>query len=1226
MLRAVNLLLVFLVACGGRGTANQSLSLPQETKFTARLPAAAFVDQLDDRERREQMRDWAVLATLAYNGATPEQAAAATYQMPPVRLPYLDELYKFTYGRGRRAYDGDRVLLFVDEDDPDRVATIGRLADQVRMELGEIPRSAVIYVVDDRRNTGALHITRSDIIEGTRLFSPEYGYVTGEASSAAELVAWLSKTDDLSTVRIERGELVLGGRRFAASRTEGVTIDDVAALYQATQRIRDRQAKVKTELTELEAKYQAEFWRRMSAQGYYKGRRYDSFEYPRAQEAQRRINEALEKEREADAVAILRRDHGPSEPGFSLDPHWLPGPDAGHPLMLARLQQLAKDPCAEISRIAALAPKLLRDEPDVSRRSGEAWMASYLAEVMSPAEDSARSSAQKPARSSAQNSPATCGWLRDVVNDKIQPLLAALEAASPKEWEEGFGLYYQFRQDLGSSGERLTREQSQAVHEVRTVLHFYEFETGAQCARYDETGGTAVGMTLFYTDLLAKLWESVDYGHSAPLRAVPGFLTSTRVDVSPAFAEELRRLPSTRIWFGPRTDGLSRKAHESTLDLAFIHRFSRVYAAGSDPAKPGKESTPNEPSRLSIGWWDRHFDDIADHEQQYHRQNQIMKWSAVIAAIHEAGNAPTFLADVHVDRTAQFFPWLAAHRAQLRFQEPVPERRTPYNTECVALLESYPFRTAGTTGNISGGVSLAGRDIMEVASTVDTKLPLGQRIVAAAKAEALPMQKLEGRTVSIANEGAARVRSSSGPMNLNRVVAEFEGKAGAPEITVNSQAGKVATITVKPVEGGVQINVRPDLVEHARAAFDLAERRTVLSFEGSPSQIVRSGDALVEIQHVDRTADASGIAVSRETFGGGLRQARAAEPSEVFKQMDSYDWQVVKPGKSALEPPSVQFRKAPPPADAREIPVRGVDGVTTARVAENGEVYFARPTEPSARAGWHGLSDRIEAEEAFRAPIHETVELSAQIAKQPGLATADQLARSGRLEDAAAAFERAMPATPATIEDRVRLALYDIGTRNPAAAKAEIETLAARGHEVSAETRSLLVDGLRNHGQADVAKLVETRLQGKPVPPELSLVADRGRIKVRYVARQIETVEVTDSPEVLEALDELSPPVKYFDQHLLVGREGFEPDFSGPITRLLHDPGLTVREIKVRPFDVAPGVIEDTAKGQQLLQARDPALEKHQGLPANLQRIYVIEPRRCDHSKPRAEQNCADEH
>ncbi|MBC7973501.1 MAG: hypothetical protein H7138_00845 [Myxococcales bacterium] len=117
--------------------ARRSTGVAVGESFTVEPPSARYMRDLDARERREQGRDWAVLATVARLGVTPEQLAAATYELPPARLPYLDELYAFEYGRGRRAYVDDRVLLFRDHDDPDPQATIGRLADRVRMENGD---------------------------------------------------------------------------------------------------------------------------------------------------------------------------------------------------------------------------------------------------------------------------------------------------------------------------------------------------------------------------------------------------------------------------------------------------------------------------------------------------------------------------------------------------------------------------------------------------------------------------------------------------------------------------------------------------------------------------------------------------------------------------------------------------------------------------------------------------------------------------------------------------------------------------------------------------------------------------------------------------------------------------------------------------------------------------------------------------------------------------------
>src|SRR5262249_23387774 len=63
-----------------------------------------------------------------------------------------------------------------------------------------------------------------------------------------------------------------------------------------------------------------------------------------------------------------------------------------------------------------------------------------------------------------------------------------------------------------------------------SLRNSYQF----QAARYDgDLQGTEVGMVLFYTDLLAKLWVSVDY--SAPRDVIADFRTGPDGGVPPIF-------------------------------------------------------------------------------------------------------------------------------------------------------------------------------------------------------------------------------------------------------------------------------------------------------------------------------------------------------------------------------------------------------------------------------------------------------------------------------------------------------------------------------------------------------------------------------------------------------------------------------------------------------------------------------------------------------------------
>ncbi len=1211
MLRATSILIAFTAACTEPGALDQAVTqvaargpgpaapraaahghgpavtrtTDSDAAFTVELPAAAFLNDLDDRERREQLRDWAVFATLAHEGATPEQTAAATYQMPPARLPYLDELYSFSYGRGRRAYFGDRVLLFTDADDPDPTATVGRLADQVRMEIGEIPGSAELYVVEDQRNEATLRITPGVKLAGAQLFSGEYGYVEAAVSDADQLAAWLSRVDDLSRVRIEAGKLLLGGRRFPHSRTEGVTLEDVAAIYQAPGRIHDRKAVAEQELDALNEKYRAEYRRRLVETLTGKS----TTTGDELSQTAKRIKDEIDAEisRSPDAAAIVERASVSNDAGFSLDPRWLPDSDGRHPLMLERLKRLANDPCAEISRIAGLAPKLLGAEPDESRRSGEAWAASDLADAK------------------IDPNPETCTWLRGFIGQRIAPVTTALEAASPQDWREGFGPFEKLRNDLQALRDGLKPLKSDAVGGVLEILSFYKFDTGAQCARYDGIEGTEVGMTLFYTDVLAKLWAGIDYHHSAPLQSVPGFLTMPRVDVSPAFAEEVSL--STRVWFAPRADGWSRTVTTSASDLAFAPRFSRVYAAGSNPAEPGKETVPGEDSRLMIGWWDRHFDEIADHEQQYHRQNEIMKWSATIAVMLETSRAPTFLSSVEVKRTAKFFPWLSAHRDRLRFKEPLPERPTPYSTECIALLQSYPYTTAGMSYSINGGASLAGHEVVATAPSVNSRLPRGQRMSPPRTATPRPHPVPAGRTVSIKDAVAARVRSNDGPMTLGDVSARFGGTAGAPAVTVGSKAGKLVEVGFAPSERGVRINFGNGPVEHARSVIE-DNGGTSISFDGRHERIVAYDGSLIEVTTSDKPRGAPVTVRANDTYPPGWHLAQAADAGDVHRRMDRFPWQIVNQDVLDSELPNIRFTNEPPPDEARAVEVHGLKGITTARVTEDGEVFVARPADRAARDDWYHLHDHVG---AFDLPQDALlIDLKESKDKAVELRLADLAARDGRLEDAARIFERRLPKQPTTDGDKVRAALRDVGLHRASTARDELQALLDDSAKLSPESSTLLIHSFRGHGEVDIATLFEHKQHGEPLPAGVSIVARRGEVGLRYKARRLATTEV----DTAGAMHDAMPFTAYFES-AMVSEGGFEPDFSGPIAHWLNEPRASVHEWKANPNDLdsaaiiefKPKVIVDESTGREYSRARNAGAPGSSSLDPQSFRIYFIQ-------------------
>jgi hypothetical protein len=273
---------------------------------------------------------------------------------------------------------------------------------------------------------------------------------------------------------------------------------------------------------------------------------------------------------------------------------------------------------------------------------------------------------------------------------------------------------------LEAAGKHVQAEKAYGlVSETRDALHeLYQY----QAARYDgNLQGTEVGMTLFYTDLLAKLW-SFDYQGSAP-GGIEDFIPETQIRLSEVFRKELTDYPSTRLWFGPQKQAFQVGSDKN--NLLFDRVATRVFAASSDPLEPGKEVAANAPSSKYLGWWNDHYGEVAEHEPQYQRLNAIMKWSLLISWLGNSNQEGLlgYLAKVPVDRNHRFPEWVQT-QPQLRFQkwDAIAFHTPGYlnsKTETLPILVSEAFNTFPTDFesardrnlegiyHLLGGVSLA---------------------------------------------------------------------------------------------------------------------------------------------------------------------------------------------------------------------------------------------------------------------------------------------------------------------------------------------------------------------------------------------------------------------------------------------------------------------------------------------------------------------------------------
>jgi len=251
------------------------------------------------------------------------------------------------------------------------------------------------------------------------------------------------------------------------------------------------------------------------------------------------------------------------------------------------------------------------------------------------------------------------------------------------------------------------KEENEYLAEFLEIL----YRTNSyQKARYDGMlQNTEIGMTLFYTDLLMKLW-SFDYKDSAPEEYIEGFVSEAHYPISLTYYDNIQNYPSTRSWLGDQEAGYN--FHNRNKTVLFAHCATKIYNASSNDLFPGEEVESNYPSKRFANWWNNHYLQVADYEQEYHKLNQIMKWSVLITWLKSNGKC-TFLDQQTSKKTkAGFDKWYIEHKDNLTCHISIPfldSTKLEQNTECMDLLKSEPFYLFANeyyTYSLSGGVSL----------------------------------------------------------------------------------------------------------------------------------------------------------------------------------------------------------------------------------------------------------------------------------------------------------------------------------------------------------------------------------------------------------------------------------------------------------------------------------------------------------------------------------------
>lgn len=388
------------------------------------------------------------------------------------------------------------------------------------------------------------------------------------------------------------------------------------------------------------------------------------------------------------------------------------------------------------------------------------------------------------------------------------------------------------------------------------LLAFIDSRNGIQCARYDgPLQGTAVGMSLFYTDLLAKLWL-LDYERSAPQGVIPGFkfIQNTAPRVPAQYWAEMNKLNATRVWFGPRAEGYSYSPENREINLS--HISTRVYAAGSDSLHPHAETVPSESNRQIITWWDRHYAALASLEPQFHLQNQIMKWSIVTGLLSEQGMLP-FLATLPVERSHRFDHWYREH-AELRFRGDIrmlEPSKWPSRTECMERLRSYSYEWGGGQRSyIEGGVSLPKAESLlenRLATTLSRPqqrgaIKLQAGLLKSARETLFRLQPAQGKSIVVmATPGPkTRLRGPRGDISAKTLKTQFTQSGSDTVVLVEADRLFLTGLRADTGTTGVKLHLAEGRLKSDGSIA--AQLQRSLSLNRSPEATYASAQGVIQ--------------------------------------------------------------------------------------------------------------------------------------------------------------------------------------------------------------------------------------------------------------------------------------------------------------------------------------------------------------------------------------------
>jgi hypothetical protein len=590
---------------------------------------------LTSRETREQIRDWLLELVLSSAHLDANQIADATFEAPILRTSDAGTIGDLQYGPSRYAVlPANSMLVLVPADfrSEQRSDTLATSADKYVVRKGARPTTIYVvqYCIQENEDLSLsekwqVSLRRLPNIDGRRIFTPEFGYVTSEITSAAQLATFLASVNDLASVSVGAKGITVSGRAYRARAYSHLTNEHIATIWQAYGQIemaQDREnARYQSFISNLADQELAEisgtrpnlFGLRAPGNGF----RLD----PRSSGGLGDLHTRSEE-----AVSELRQ--------------------AVHKRIHEAIQEIEKErrTCNLAIGVSELRNKANKTLPE--ERALFLWNA---VQKFHDAPSEQERSLVRGALGFSLDPAFRFKELEDsfarYVGDHSRPLAAALA-----EHEDAIVA------DIRRGQEQLLRcylrESTSYIDDEATRLGVLRAAYAAifdrasyQTARYDGgLAGTEVGQVLFYTDLLAKLY-GMDFDGTATQaygERIPDWIPAAFQIPDPVHREQDQQVPETRMWFGIRND--SFQVEGATVN--FGPTATRVFALSHGIADEEEEVQPSSINEKWVSFFNNYYDEIAESETRYDELNQIIKWSLALDVVykHKPVGLPLFAA------------------------------------------------------------------------------------------------------------------------------------------------------------------------------------------------------------------------------------------------------------------------------------------------------------------------------------------------------------------------------------------------------------------------------------------------------------------------------------------------------------------------------------------------------------------------------------------------------